>query len=120
MLNKDICVCSVFFIRIDRLSALPSSRLRANNQNLTDLSDPNRPTKIAQMFSELYDNEWIDAFDELNKTLNEEDTTEQLNELIMVYHFYPQNWARQACATRLLIRVYTVWHSPISFRHIKS
>ncbi|XP_052281639.1 uncharacterized protein LOC127879078 isoform X2 [Dreissena polymorpha] len=35
-----------------------------DNPDITDLSDPNRPTKTAERFSELYDNEWTDAFEE--------------------------------------------------------
>lgn len=42
-------------------------RLRKDNPNLTDLSDANRPTKLAEKHSELYDNEWTDAFEELQK-----------------------------------------------------
>ncbi|XP_071125521.1 uncharacterized protein [Mytilus edulis] len=36
-----------------------------HNQNpmITDISDTNRPTKVAEQFSALYDNEWTDAFD---------------------------------------------------------
>ena len=44
-----------------------SERLRKDNPNLTDLSDANRPTKLAEKHSELYDNEWTDAFEELQK-----------------------------------------------------
>ena len=35
-----------------------------DNPNITDLSDENRPTKLSEKFSELYDNEWTDAFEE--------------------------------------------------------
>lgn len=55
-----------------RLSALASSRLRDNNPNITDLSDQNRPTKIAEKLSELYDNQWTDAFDVLQEDNNDE------------------------------------------------
>ncbi|XP_052794075.1 uncharacterized protein LOC128227501 [Mya arenaria] len=50
-----------------RLSSLASSKLRDNNPNIADLSDQNRPTKIAEKMSELYDNEWTDAYDDLEK-----------------------------------------------------
>jgi flagellin-specific chaperone FliS len=49
------------------LSHVASSKLRDNNPNITDLSDQNRPTKIAEKMSELYDNQWTDAFDALEK-----------------------------------------------------
>ncbi|WAQ97921.1 hypothetical protein MAR_022294, partial [Mya arenaria] len=45
---------------LTRLSSLASSKLRDNNPNITDLSDQNRPTKIAEKMSELYDNEWTE------------------------------------------------------------
>ena len=37
------------------------------NPDIADLSDPYRPTKIAEMFSELYDNQWTDGFASLEK-----------------------------------------------------
>ncbi|XP_052263568.1 uncharacterized protein LOC127866794 isoform X4 [Dreissena polymorpha] len=46
-----------------RLSKLASASLTHNNPNIADLSDPNRPTKLSEAFSELYDNEWTDAFE---------------------------------------------------------
>ncbi|KAK3607025.1 hypothetical protein CHS0354_020455 [Potamilus streckersoni] len=42
--------------------------LRDNNPNITDLSDRNRPTLLAERFSELYSNEYTDAFEELEKS----------------------------------------------------
>ncbi|XP_052283557.1 uncharacterized protein LOC127880265 isoform X2 [Dreissena polymorpha] len=48
-----------------RLSKLASASLTNNNPNIADLNDPNRPTKLAEAFSELYDNEWTDAFEKL-------------------------------------------------------
>ncbi|WAQ98140.1 hypothetical protein MAR_022513 [Mya arenaria] len=45
-----------------RLSELVSLKLRDNNPDIVDLSDAYRPTKLAEMFSELYDNEWTAAF----------------------------------------------------------
>jgi len=46
-----------------RLSKVAGDKLRENNPNIADLSDQNRPTKLAEMFSELYDNVWTDAFE---------------------------------------------------------
>ncbi|XP_052796260.1 uncharacterized protein LOC128228799 [Mya arenaria] len=42
--------------------------LRQNNPDIADLSDSNRPTKLAERFSELYDNEWTEAFEGLTKS----------------------------------------------------
>lgn len=36
-----------------------------------DLNDTNRPTNLADRFSELYDNEWTKALDDLNKVKEE-------------------------------------------------
>ena len=51
----------------DRRAAEITSKLNNNNPNITDLSDMNRPTKIVDRFCRLYDNEWSDAFEELEK-----------------------------------------------------
>lgn len=50
-----------------RLSKEMSSKLNDKNPNITDLSDSNRPTKIAEKYNELYDNEWTDALEELTE-----------------------------------------------------
>ena len=42
-----------------------SSRLRDGNPNVADLNDQNRPVKLGEQFSELYDNQWTDAFEVL-------------------------------------------------------
>jgi len=46
-----------------RLSSLAGDKLTKGNPAITDLEDPNRPMKIAEKYSELYDNEWTDAID---------------------------------------------------------
>lgn len=51
----------------DRRAAEITSKLNNNNPNITDLSDMNRPTKIVDRFCRLYDNEWSDTFEELEK-----------------------------------------------------
>ncbi|XP_060600280.1 interaptin-like [Ruditapes philippinarum] len=69
---------------LSRLSTLASSRLRDNNPNITDLSDQNRPTKIAEKMAELYDNQWTDAFDALEQTdKNEKEIITLLLESLM-------------------------------------
>ena len=42
------------------------SKLNDRNPNIADLSDSNRPTKLAEKYNELYDNEWTDALEELD------------------------------------------------------
>ncbi|KAL3879301.1 hypothetical protein ACJMK2_031602 [Sinanodonta woodiana] len=49
----------------NRLSKLAGDLLTHENTNITDLSDPNRPIKLSETYSEIYDNEWTDAFEEL-------------------------------------------------------
>ncbi|XP_063413994.1 uncharacterized protein LOC134696241 [Mytilus trossulus] len=48
-----------------RLSQIAGAKLVAGNSCIADLGDKYRPTKIAEMFSELYDTEWTDAVDKL-------------------------------------------------------
>ena len=56
-----------------RLSAVVAAELTNNNPNIADLSDDNRPTKLSDRFSELYDNEWTEAFIALEETLKDLD-----------------------------------------------
>ncbi|KAH3842751.1 hypothetical protein DPMN_116255 [Dreissena polymorpha] len=59
--NLDLEECK------SRLSRKMSNALTENNTQITDLSDSNRPSKLGEKHSELYDNEWTDAFEELVK-----------------------------------------------------
>ncbi|XP_052795703.1 synaptonemal complex protein 1-like isoform X4 [Mya arenaria] len=49
-----------------RLSKIAGANLAFQNPNIADLGDPNRPTKLAEIFSELYDNQWTDAFEQID------------------------------------------------------
>eukprot|EP00105_Crassostrea_gigas_P020165 XP_011438886.1 PREDICTED: uncharacterized protein LOC105336327 [Crassostrea gigas] len=55
--------------------ALRISAHRPQDQNpeITDLSDPNRPLKLAEKVSELYDNEWTNAMENLENLDIQED-----------------------------------------------
>ena len=44
-----------------------SLKLRDGNPNVVDLSDEYRPTKLVEISSELYDNEWTEAYEFLLK-----------------------------------------------------
>ncbi|KAK3607028.1 hypothetical protein CHS0354_020458 [Potamilus streckersoni] len=74
--------------------------LHDNNPNIADLSDPNRPTKLAERFSALYSNEHTDTFEELAKChhdgLNGEDQEKKIVKdlLCVVKHAYDhcQKW----------------------------
>ena len=68
-----------------------SVRLRKDNPNLTDLSDSLRPTKLAEKYTELYDNDWTDAFEELHNKcrLPEEKVVQCLLKILKVLNrFY--------------------------------
>ncbi|XP_052277961.1 uncharacterized protein LOC127876660 isoform X5 [Dreissena polymorpha] len=51
-----------------RLSKVVGEKLMKDNPNITDLSDKNRPTKLGEMYTELYDNEWTDAYEALTQS----------------------------------------------------
>lgn len=71
-----------------RLSKVAGAKLTQGNAAITDLSDTNRPTKLAEKFSELYDNQWTDAFEELDNTFNnEEETIQALLKILQVLIF---------------------------------
>ncbi|XP_033743208.1 uncharacterized protein LOC117329388 isoform X2 [Pecten maximus] len=57
---------------LTRLSKIAGSKLVHGNPAITDLSDANRPTKVSEKYSELYDNEWTDALEELTDTIGME------------------------------------------------
>lgn len=64
---------------------MAGQKLTENNPAIADLSDPNRPTKLGEMYSEMYDNEWTDAFEELEKGgYSEEESIETLRLTLLV------------------------------------
>lgn len=68
-----------------RLSKIAGAKLTHGNAAITDLSDTDRPTKLAEKFSELCDNAWTDAFEEQDNTFhNEEETIKVLLRIFQV------------------------------------
>ena len=67
-----------------RLSAAIASCLRDNNPNIVDLNDQYRPTKLSELFTELYDNQWTSAFYSLQQQLSDIDSIEFLLYIVMV------------------------------------
>ncbi|KAK3099943.1 hypothetical protein FSP39_012232 [Pinctada imbricata] len=65
-----------------RLSSFASKQLIDGNPNISDLSDTNRPIKIGEKLSELYDNQWTDAFEELTEKIKEDNALQILYELV--------------------------------------
>lgn len=60
---------------LSRLSDLMGSKLRDNNPAITDLNDPNRPMKLGDQFSQIYENDWTDAFIALTDQRNDDEST---------------------------------------------
>ena len=84
------------------------AELRAGNPNVADLSDPNRPTKIAEAFKELYDNEWTNAFEEMqkNKNLKEPDMIQNLLAVLQVgYTAFDKTKVNKFTSKRLHIKL---------------
>jgi hypothetical protein len=66
---KLITIFNVPFIfSFCSLSKIHEKPLVDDNPATDDLSDPNRPQKLGVFYSELYDNEWTDAFDALTNS----------------------------------------------------
>jgi hypothetical protein len=67
---------------------MASIKMTEGNPNIANLGDPNRPTKIAEVYSEIYDNEWTDALDfcntKLGKEYNEDDALQALSKTLIV------------------------------------
>ncbi|KAK3594524.1 hypothetical protein CHS0354_030871 [Potamilus streckersoni] len=59
---------------LNRISSQAAARMTYDNPNITDLSDQNRPTKILERYSVLYDNQWTDAFDILQNKYEQLET----------------------------------------------
>lgn len=64
-------------------------RAQSSNKNpiLTDLSDSKRPTKLAEMYTECYDNEWTEAFEEL-ETMEEKERIRWLYTILWVIFYF--------------------------------
>lgn len=54
------------------LSKVAGERMTDGNPFVTDLSDPDRPQKLAEKFNSLYDNSWTDAFESVSKKNSDE------------------------------------------------
>ncbi|KAH3830594.1 uncharacterized protein LOC127877437 isoform X1 [Dreissena polymorpha] len=68
---------------LTRLSSSTAAKVLDSNPNIADLSDPNRPQKIAEKFSQVYDDQWTDAMENLEKLgTNEERNIKILIDLL--------------------------------------
>lgn len=57
----------IYLSLYQRLSKIAGSKLTSNNPDIADLSDDNRPTKLAEKFGQLYDDAWTDSLEELTE-----------------------------------------------------
>lgn len=73
---------------LNKISEIAGARLKSNNPAIADLSDQNRPSKLAEKFSELYDNEWTDATEELKGVSKFKEKSEEEIEIIVIKLFY--------------------------------
>ena len=68
---------------LNKLSEQAGIRLLVNNPALANLADNNRPSKISERFSELYDNHWTDAMEALDEhNFDEKESIDMLVEIV--------------------------------------
>ncbi|CAC5420433.1 unnamed protein product [Mytilus coruscus] len=70
---------------LNRLSSIAGARLTDNNPNITDLNDPKRPVKLAERLGKIYDDEWTDAMQDLEKKHSKKKEKKQEK---IVYHLF--------------------------------
>lgn len=77
-------------VLLHRISASAGAKLTDDNPMLANLSDPNRPTKLAEKYSELYDNEWTHAYETLRNQfyMEEKDAISSLLTIIKVGYIF--------------------------------
>ena len=69
---------------LNRFSSAAGSILTDNNPNIASLHDPNRPMKLAEKFNRIYDDQWTDMIERLEK---KEPNIEE-HKYKCVYHLY--------------------------------
>ncbi|XP_056012096.1 uncharacterized protein LOC125681059 isoform X2 [Ostrea edulis] len=80
---------------LTRLSTIAGDKLRVNNPRIADLSDENRPIKLGEKFSELYDNEWTDAYESLEDVgVDEEKIIKELLDILKEVYTCCQHYAK--------------------------
>ncbi|KAK3099940.1 hypothetical protein FSP39_012177 [Pinctada imbricata] len=72
---------------LTRLSKEMGTKLNQKNANIADLSDTNRPTRLAEKYNELYDNEWTDAIEILSSIEEDSAIKILLNIIQTAYQF---------------------------------
>lgn len=71
---------------MQRLSMVAGLKMKDNNPTIADLSDPNRPEKLAEQFKEIYDNAWTDILDYIteNNQVTDEIAVQQIVNALQV------------------------------------
>ena len=64
-----------------RLSRFASQQLTEENPNNSDLSDSHRPTRLGEMYSQLFDDEWSEALEALKPNIKKEEEVDDEDEL---------------------------------------
>jgi len=59
--DEHVAGMFIYNILINGMNQDTRSKMKESNPTISDLSDPNRTTKLAERYGELYDNEWTDA-----------------------------------------------------------
>lgn len=67
-----------------RLSRIAGAKLTNNNPHIADLSDDNRPTKLAEKFGQLYDDAWTDSLEELTEVETKFEDTVAISFLLRI------------------------------------
>lgn len=73
-------ICSLY----QRLSRIAGAKLTNNNPHIADLSDDNRPTKLAEKFGQLYDDAWTDSLEELTEVETKLEDTVAISFLLRI------------------------------------
>ena len=64
-----------------RSSRLASQQLTEGNPNIANLDDIHRPTRLGEMYSQLFDDEWSEAFEALKPYTKKEEEEDDEDEL---------------------------------------
>lgn len=72
---------SVLYLRLSRIAG---AKLTNNNPHIADLSEDNRPTKLAEKFGQLYDDAWTDSLEELTEVETKFEDTVAISFLLRI------------------------------------
>lgn len=82
------------------LSRIAGAKLTNNNPHIADLSDDNRPTKLAEKFGQLYDDAWTDSLEELTEVEMKMEDTVAISFLLRIVMVSFYLWHVKHCNIR--------------------